>query len=121
MLIAVEGCIGTGKSTVAAGLARFRKSVPLLEAFELNPFLPQFYDNPKKYALETEFAFMFIHYHQLKRSLNEAHEEVLADFAFAKDLMYAELNLVNRKAKGVFRTLYDLLSRDLVQPDLMVC
>jgi deoxyadenosine/deoxycytidine kinase len=46
MLIAIEGCVGAGKSTIAKGLASFRKGNVLLESFEQNPFLPAFYENP---------------------------------------------------------------------------
>ena len=66
MLIVVEGCVGAGKSTVAKGLAAFRRSALLLEDFESNPFLRAFYDDPIGNATETEFAFLLLHFHQLK-------------------------------------------------------
>ncbi|MGH9433991.1 MAG: deoxynucleoside kinase [Terriglobia bacterium] len=72
MLIAIEGCFGAGKSTVAKGLALHRNSTLLLENFESNPFLRAFYENPTENALETEFSFLLLHFHQLKSQIGAA-------------------------------------------------
>jgi deoxyadenosine/deoxycytidine kinase len=90
MLIVVEGCVGAGKSTVAKGLAAFRRSALLLEDFESNPFLRAFYDDPIGNATETEFAFLLLHFHQLKsKAVIASNSEVVADFHLGKDLLYA--------------------------------
>ena len=121
MHIAIEGCVGAGKSTVVEGLSRFRGSEPLFENFELNPFLTYFYDDPAAYALETEFAFLLIHYHQLKRCSAGNTDEVISDFSLAKDLVYADLNLNDPKARTAFQEAYDLFSRKISTPDVTVC
>jgi deoxyguanosine kinase len=93
MLIVVEGCIGAGKSTVAKGLAAHRKSEALFEAFDSNPFLPAFYDDPAANAIETEFTFLLLHFHQLKKNGETIlKSEVITDFNIEKDLLYANLN-----------------------------
>jgi deoxyguanosine kinase len=66
MLIVIEGCVGAGKSTIAKGLAARRSSKLLLEDFDANPFLRAFYEDPVEHAIETEFAFLLLHFHQLK-------------------------------------------------------
>src|ERR1035437_4700187 len=100
MLIAIEGCVGAGKSTVVKGLAAFRSSKLLLEDFESNPFLRAFYEDPVGNAVETEFAFLFLHFHQLKGQVEAAsRSEVIADFHLGKDLLYADLNLKDMRAK----------------------
>lgn len=107
---------------MARGLAEFRKSGVCLEQFELNPFLTAFYENPKAHATETEFAFLLIHYHQLKRQRDLLPEsEWVADFNLGKDLLYAELNLVNQKVLNAFRTTYSLLLNEVPRPDVLVC
>jgi deoxyadenosine/deoxycytidine kinase len=121
MLIAVEGCIGSGKTTVATGLARYRKCQVLLEAFELNPFLMKFYEDPRRYALETEFAFLLVHYHQLRTQHKDRGQECVADFTFIKDLIYANLNLDDPHANLVFHRLFGLLSGELPPPELLIC
>src|SRR5439155_10825044 len=103
MLISIDGCLGVGKTTVAQGLARYRNSVALLEDFEANPFLRAFYQDPVDNATETEFAFLLLHFHQLKRLRGTIQDaEVIADFHLQKDLIYAELNLADACAKDAF-------------------
>jgi len=122
MLIVVEGCVGVGKSTVAKGLAAHRNSGTLLEKFEQNPFLSAFYDDPCAHAIETEFSFLLMHFHQLKTHFNAiASSEVIADFHLDKDLLYAESNLGDSKAEKLFKELYDFLIRQVPPPTLMIC
>jgi len=121
MYIAVEGCIGSGKTTVAKLLAAERKSNIILEQFEGNPFLKQFYLNSSKYALETELAFVLIHYHQMFHELQQLkNEEYIADFHISKDLLFAEMNL-SKKDLIIFKNLYTALTERLPVPDVIVC
>jgi len=121
MLIAIEGCFGAGKTTVASGLALRRNSKLLLEDFESNPFLSAFYENPTANAFETEFSFLLLHFHQLKSHVRAvANSEVISDFHLAKDLLYAELNLNDVRAKGLFRNLYELCLEKTLDPGLIV-
>lgn len=121
MLIAIEGCLGAGKTTVAKGLAGYRKSDLLLENFEANPFLQAFYEDPIGNALETEFAFLLLHYHQLKGHAKLASKsEVIADFHLGKDLLYADLNLKDEHARRLFDDLYKLCLHKTPHPALLV-
>jgi deoxyguanosine kinase len=121
MLIVIEGCVGVGKSTVAEGLAAHRGSKALLENFEANPFLRAFYKDPIEYATETEFAFLLLHFHQLKNhAVASTESEVIADFHLGKDLIYAELNLKDERAKSLFAQLYDLCVDETPKPALMI-
>ena len=122
MLIVVEGCVGAGKSTVAKELAAYRNSGLILEAFETNPFLRAFYEDPAGNALETEFAFLLLHYHQLKEHSAEMEKsEMIADFHLGKDLLYAAMNLTDPPIERAFRNLHDLLAERTQREGLMVC
>ena len=120
MLIAVEGCIGAGKSTVARGLAELRKSNLLLEQFDEHPFLKAFYEDPIETATETEIAFLLLHYGQLRSLNSSAHVETIADFHLGKDPLYAELNLIDPRAKAAFALLFDFFSERVVLPAVLV-
>lgn len=121
MLIAVEGCFGVGKTTVARGLAAYRDRQLLLENFEANPFLPSFYENPTENALETEFAFLLLHFHQLKSHISGAqNSEIISDFHLGKDLVYAELNLPDGHTMRLFRELYELCAKRVPTPRLII-
>jgi len=121
MLIAIEGCLGAGKTTVAKGLAELRQSTLLLEDFEANPFLRAFYDDPIGAAIETEFSFLMLHFHQLKSVAPILRStEVVADFHLGKDVLYADLNLKDARVRRVFSDLYQLCSDQLSGPDLLI-
>lgn len=122
MLIVIEGCLGAGKSTVARGLAEYRKSKLLLENFGIHPFLQAFYENPDANAIETEFTFLLLHFHQLKSQAQAASEsEVISDFHLGKDLIYADLNLKDTHTKRIFKELYSLCVEKTPSPALMIC
>jgi deoxyguanosine kinase len=121
MLIAIEGCMGAGKSTVAKGLAAYRNSKLLLEDFERNPFLRAFYEDPVANATETEFAFLLLHFHQLKSQVDlVSRSEIIADFHLGKDLLYADLNLKETRAGRLFGELYELCLEKTPRPGLIV-
>lgn len=121
MLIAIEGCLGVGKSTVSKGLASFRGSGILLEDFESNPFLRAFYQDPAGTAMETEFAFLLLHFHQLKTNAESIEiGEIVSDFHLGKDLIYADLNLPDPKVRKTFGDLYALCLEKAPVPDLLV-
>jgi deoxyguanosine kinase len=117
--IAIEGCVGVGKTTLATKLAQFRNSTLMLEEFEKNSFLPAFYDDPIRNVFETEACFLLIHYHQLKEIRN-APNEIVTDFTFKKDQVFAELNFRGKLERKVFDQLYDFLSEQLAKPDLIL-
>jgi deoxyguanosine kinase len=120
MIIAVEGCIGAGKTTVAKRLADFRVANLLLEDFEKNPFLQEFYKNPEKTSVETEFCFLLVHYHQLKMR-DGIDGELIADFCLAKDLLYSDMNLKGSPYQRIFEQLYATLTAEIMQPDVVIC
>lgn len=106
--IAVEGCVGAGKTTIARGLATLRGSRLLLKDFSAVPFLAEFYSDPQGCATETEFSFLLQHYHQLRVAARDLSEFV-SDFAIDKDLVFATMNIEDETERRVFVDLYGLL------------
>jgi deoxyguanosine kinase len=117
--IAIEGCLGVGKTTLATKLAAFRKATLVLEEFEKNPFLGDFYRDPIGNVFETEMQFLLVHYHQLK-ALSSSAYATIADFTFTKDLIYGDLNFREESEKKMFVTVYEFLSKRLQVPDLVI-
>ncbi|HUU19598.1 MAG TPA: deoxynucleoside kinase [Sedimentisphaerales bacterium] len=121
MFISVEGCIGSGKTTVAKLLAAERNLNCILENHKANPFIDKFYSNPSRYALETELAFVLIHYHQVFHKLKQVKNgEYISDFHISKDLLFAKMNL-DKKDLIIFKNLYTALTERLPVPDVIVC
>ena len=63
--IAIEGVIGVGKTTLTRRLqSRFNNAQILLEVFEENPFLAEFYEDRDQFAFQTQIFFLLSRYHQ---------------------------------------------------------
>jgi len=93
--IAIEGVIGAGKTTLAKELANKFHAGLILEEFEENPFLAKFYSNPSQYAFHTQLYFLMSRYRQ-QRKINQMdlfHSRLISDYLFAKDRIFAEVNL----------------------------
>jgi deoxyadenosine/deoxycytidine kinase len=118
-LIAIEGCVGAGKTTLAQGLAAFRGTHLLLEDFSAVPFLEEFHLDPVGCALETEFSFLLQHYHQLRIAARSGGE-FIADFTFAKDLVFADMNMTDTDERSIFVELFRVLEKRLFPVALTV-
>jgi len=89
--VALEGIVGSGKTTTAEIIGAKLGVPTVLEPSAKHPFLDAYYEDPSRFALETELAFMALHLHQFKQS--EHQGELITDFAPSKDLLFAELVL----------------------------
>lgn len=119
--IAIEGVIGVGKTSLARLLAeRFRARL-VLEEPEANPFLPDFYKNPRRYAFQTQMFFLVSRYKDLRDRVHPDlfHEGVVADYLFQKDRIFANLNLNDRELQ-LYDTIAPLLEAEVPAPSLVV-
>lgn len=120
--IVVEGPSGVGKTALARRLAEHYQSRLLLDAPEENPFLPRFYADPQRYALPTQLAFLFQRLRQLEETAQPDlfDSGLVADFLLEKDALFAELLLSNDEY-SLYLDLYQKLTSNLPQPDLVIC
>jgi len=123
MYIAIEGVIGVGKTTLARLLQpRFENSELLLEVFEENPFLSDFYGDRARYAFQTQIFFLLSRYHQQNNTvpgiLNRG-KTLLADYTFAKDSLFARINLHGDELT-MYHRVHQALSEKIPLPDLTV-
>lgn len=119
--IAVEGAIGVGKTTLAHRLAETFNYQVLLERPQENPFLERFYQDPKRYALQTQLFFLF----QRAEQLRDARQEDLftdvkvSDFLIDKDKLFAEVTLDEDEYK-LYQNVYQHMTFDAPTPDLVI-
>ena len=119
--IAIEGVIGVGKTTLARMLqARFQAEV-LLEIFEENPFLAKFYGDRARYAFQTQLFFLLSRYHQQHKAVPAALAKgnLVSDYTFAKDEIFAWLNLKDDEL-AMYGRVHAALSEKIPKPNLIV-
>ncbi len=119
--IAVEGCIGVGKTTLARNIARLFNYDMLLEQPEENPFLERFYRDPRSTALPTQLFFLFQRANQLQHlKQDDIFEPVrVADFLIEKDQLFARVTLDDDEL-NIYRQVYDKLVINAPKPDLVI-
>jgi deoxyadenosine/deoxycytidine kinase len=119
--VAVEGPIGVGKTTLTRLLARKLEAVEMLEVVEENPFLHHFYQDIRAYAFQTQIFFFLSRYRQQAalREQRERGRSAVSDYMFAKDRLFARMNL-DEHEWDLYERLYALIAPMTVQPDLIV-
>ena len=119
--IAIEGTIGVGKTSLAKLLADRLNGRLILEKFEENPFLEEFYKDPDHYAFQTQLWFLLSRYRQQQdlQQMDLFTSYLVSDYMFVKDRLFAALNLNDNEMK-----LYDMVARilekNIVEPDLVI-
>jgi len=119
--IAVEGVIGVGKSSLAKLLAERLQAKLILEEPEANPFLEDFYKDPRRYSFQTQMFFLVSRYQELREKAQPDlfHDAIVSDYLFQKDRIFANINLSDRELH-LYDQVAPLLERDLAPPDLVV-
>lgn len=119
--IAIEGVIGVGKTTLARMLAPDFRGESLLEVFEENPFLSDFYADRARYAFQTQIFFLLSRYRQQHQAVPQAlkYGPLFSDYTFAKDSLFAHLTL-SADELTVYEKLHTALAEKIPAPDLLI-
>lgn len=122
MYIAIEGVIGVGKTTLARLLQPAFEADVLLEVFEENPFLSDFYGDRARYAFQTQIFFLLSRYRQQNNNVPNilaAGKSLIADYTFAKDALFAGINLKGDELE-MYGKVHEALGEKIPKPDLLV-
>jgi deoxyguanosine kinase len=122
MYIAIEGVIGVGKTTLARLLQPVFQAEVLLEVFEENPFLSDFYTDRERYAFQTQIFFLLSRYRQQRSTVPEILSQgvnLLADYTFEKDALFAAINLKGDELE-TYRSVHEALAEKIPLPDLIL-
>lgn len=119
--IVVEGPIGVGKTSLANRLADSLSADVVLEEVYENPFLERFYRDGRSAALPAQMFFLFARARQLEglRQSDMFTSVRVSDYLFAKDQLFAELNLTTDEL-GLYQQVVDSLHIDPPVPDLVI-
>jgi deoxyguanosine kinase len=120
-IIAVEGNIGVGKTSLARMLIKKLGGRIVEERVDDNPFLDRFYEDVGAYAFQTQLVFLMNRYRQqLTLAQKDLFDDLtIIDYIFARDSIFAHVNLSDDEL-----VLYDRIASELrhktVKPDLLI-
>lgn len=122
MYFAIEGVIGVGKTTLARLLSPRLESNLLLEVFEENPFLGDFYSDRARYAFQTQIFFLLSRYQQQRTRFPELLKQdkhLISDYTFEKDSLFATINLQGDELE-MYHRVHEALAEKIPLPDLVI-
>lgn len=119
--VVIEGPLGVGKTSLAMLLAEKLNAQVFLEDVEENPFLIKFYQNPEKYAFQTQIFFMLRRYRQAVEvgQMDLFQRAAVSDYLFDKDRIFARTNLGDDEF-WLYEQLFQILKKRLSPPDLVI-
>jgi len=113
--------IGVGKTSLVKLLAARTGARVNLEVVEDNPFLAKFYRDRTGFAFQTQIFFLLSRFRQQQELFQHDlfSRLMVSDYLFAKDRIFANLNLAEDEL-----TLYDqlasILEQRILKPDLVI-
>ena len=119
--IAVEGTIGVGKTSLARILSEEIQGRLVLEEFEDNPFLKEFYQDRKRWAFQTQINFLISRYYQQLRlqQIDMFADKIVSDYMFAKDKLFAQTSLDDNEMI-LYKKLANIFEKNITPPDLVI-
>ena len=119
--IAIEGTIGVGKTSLAKLLSEKLNARLVLEKFEENPFLEEFYDDTDRYAFQTQLWFLLSRFRQQQdlQQMDLFTSAIVSDYMFVKDRLFAALNLNDNEMK-LYDMVAKILEKNVIEPDLVI-
>jgi deoxyadenosine/deoxycytidine kinase len=118
--LVIEGPLGLGKTALAERLGVRLDATVVLDDTE-NPFLADFYGGRPGSAFQAQLFFTLSR-HRQQTALRQGDlfsQTTICNYLFERDRLYAFLNLDDNEL-FIYERLYELLSRDLVAPDLVI-
>jgi len=119
--IAIEGTIGVGKTSLVKLLGERLEAKLILEEFEENPFLVDFYKDSERFAFQTQLFFLLSRYRQqqMLQQTDLFTKTIISDYMFVKDRLFAALNL-NDKEMSLYNSVARILEKNVTSPDMVI-
>ena len=120
--IAIEGNIGSGKTSLAHQIGDDFNAKLVLERFADNPFLPKFYKDQERYAFPLEMSFLADRYQQLSDDLAQFDlfkNFIVSDYFIFKSLIFAQVTL-SKEEYSLYRKMFDIMYKEIAKPDVYV-
>ena len=124
MHLAVSGNIGSGKTTLTEKLAKHYGWKAEFEAVDNNPYLPDFYEDMKRWAFHLQVYFLNSRYNQI-RKIQDENQNTVQDRTIYEDAYIFAANLYKSKLLTErdywnYRSLFDSMIQHVKAPDLLI-
>lgn len=124
MHLAVSGNIGSGKTTLTEKLAKHYGWKAEFESVDNNPYLPDFYEDMKRWAFHLQVYFLNSRYNQI-RTIQESQVNTIQDRTIYEDAYIFAANLYKSKLLTErdywnYRSLFDSMIQHVKAPDLLI-
>lgn len=124
MHFAVSGNIGSGKTTLTEKLAKHYGWKAEFEAVDNNPYLPDFYEDMKRWAFHLQVYFLNSRYNQI-RKIQDSNDHTIQDRTIYEDAYIFAANLYKSKLLTErdywnYRSLFDSMISHVKAPDLLI-
>ena len=120
--VAIEGNIGSGKTSLSNLMSDEFNAKIVLERFADNPFLPKFYEDQERFAFPLEMSFLADRYQQLTDDLAQFDlfkNLIVSDYYIFKSLIFAQVTL-QKEEYTLYRKIFDIMYREISKPDLYI-
>ena len=120
--VAIEGNIGSGKTSLSNLMSDEFNAKIVLERFADNPFLPKFYDDQERFAFPLEMSFLADRYQQLTDDLAQFDlfkNFIVSDYYIFKSLIFAQVTL-QKEEYALYRKMFDIMYKEISKPDLYI-
>lgn len=119
-LIAIEGNIGAGKTTLSKMIANDFNAKLVLERFADNPFLPKFYEDRSRYAFPLEMSFLADRYQQFMDDTSQFDlfkNFMVSDYDIFKSLIFAKVTL-QKEEYNLYRKVFNFMYKEVKKPEI---
>ena len=119
--ICVEGPIAVGKTSLVNRLAERYNARVVLEEFDDNPFLREFYRDPESVAFQTQVYFLLARFKQQEKLLQQElfHPVTVCDYLFDKDRVFASMNLKDAEL-ALYERIFSIVRPRTLKPDVVI-
>ena len=124
MHLAVSGNIGSGKTTLTEKLAKHYGWSAEFETVDDNPYLPDFYEDMKRWSFHLQVYFLNSRFNQIKKileiTISTIQDRTIYEDAYIFAANLYKSNLLSERDYANYKSLFDSMIAHVKAPDLLI-